>query len=228
MNWMRCQVDDSEDASARASEVLPVPGTSSSSRCPSASRQITELRMTSGLPWMTRPMLAHRRSASWATWAMLSRTESAAALLMVLLVCMVLLFPDVDGRSLRWGTRDGRLHRLLGAGVVVVGDGDIPVALAGRGRSRSALIENRLRGRGIGARVRAAAGLAAGIHHRIGPVRAAGDIRVGATEGHGDCRRSRPCPTRSAVKSLGCTLHGENVGGVPSRVYVYVVVFELP
>ena len=40
VNWMRCQVRSIEPASARASDVLPVPGTSSSSRCPSASRQM--------------------------------------------------------------------------------------------------------------------------------------------------------------------------------------------
>ena len=56
-------------ASALASVVLPVPGTSSSSRCPSESRQISDSRIASGLPTSARPMAsttAVNRSANWA------------------------------------------------------------------------------------------------------------------------------------------------------------------
>jgi hypothetical protein len=52
VNWIRCHVSEMDDASARAREVLPVPGTSSRRRCPSASMQMTALRTTSALPWM--------------------------------------------------------------------------------------------------------------------------------------------------------------------------------
>src|SRR6478609_3980550 len=56
-------------ASALARVVLPVPGTSSSSRWPSESRQISASRMTSGLPTSTSPIActtASNRPANWA------------------------------------------------------------------------------------------------------------------------------------------------------------------
>ena len=55
VNWMRRTVAWTDAASARASIVLPTPGTSSMSRCPSASRHTSEDRTASGLPSMTLP-----------------------------------------------------------------------------------------------------------------------------------------------------------------------------
>ena len=54
VNWIRRTVRSIERASALLSMVLPTPGTSSMSRCPSASRTTTAARATSGLPSMTR------------------------------------------------------------------------------------------------------------------------------------------------------------------------------
>ncbi len=54
MNWMRRTVASTDAASARASIVLPTPGTSSMRRCPSASRQTREARTAAGFPSMTR------------------------------------------------------------------------------------------------------------------------------------------------------------------------------
>jgi hypothetical protein len=51
----------------RAREVLPTPGTSSRSRCPSARRQVTAREMTSLLPWMklaTLSMIASELAAN--------------------------------------------------------------------------------------------------------------------------------------------------------------------
>ena len=53
MNWMRRKVPPTARASARASVVLPTPGTSSMSRWPRAASAATARRTTSGLPWMT-------------------------------------------------------------------------------------------------------------------------------------------------------------------------------
>ena len=52
---MRRTVASTEAARARASIVLPTPGTSSMSRCPSASRHTKALRTASGLPSITLP-----------------------------------------------------------------------------------------------------------------------------------------------------------------------------
>ena len=62
MNWMR-RIDPSMDCEmALASDVLPVPGTSSSSRWPSASMQIRAMRTTSLLPLMNDSTFAARAS----------------------------------------------------------------------------------------------------------------------------------------------------------------------
>src|SRR6266540_5175712 len=63
VNWMRCQVPAMEAAKARASEVLPTPGTSSTRMCPSASRQVRASATTSGLPRITCSMLACSRAS---------------------------------------------------------------------------------------------------------------------------------------------------------------------
>ncbi len=55
VNWMRRTVASTLAARARASIVLPTPGTSSMSRCPSASRQMRALRTASGFPSITPP-----------------------------------------------------------------------------------------------------------------------------------------------------------------------------
>src|SRR6478609_6606543 len=65
VNWMRRTVASTDAASARASMVLPTPGTSSMSRWPSASRQTSALRTASGFPsitWLIEPRMA----AVWA------------------------------------------------------------------------------------------------------------------------------------------------------------------
>lgn len=58
MNWMRLTVQSIDLASAFASEVFPTPGTSSTSRCPSASSVTSAVRTTSGLPTSTRSTFA--------------------------------------------------------------------------------------------------------------------------------------------------------------------------
>ena len=50
MNWIRVLVPCTVPASARASWVLPVPGKSSSRRCPSESMQVSASRITWSLP----------------------------------------------------------------------------------------------------------------------------------------------------------------------------------
>ena len=67
VNWIRRTVASIERASALASVVLPTPGTSSMSRWPSASRTTRASRTTSGLPSITRLMLAAMRAPSAAT-----------------------------------------------------------------------------------------------------------------------------------------------------------------
>src|SRR6266508_2922828 len=58
VNWMRRTEQSIDRASALASIVLPTPGTSSIKTCPSASRAMRARRTTSGLPSMTRWILA--------------------------------------------------------------------------------------------------------------------------------------------------------------------------
>ena len=60
-------------ASALASTVLPVPGTSSMSRWPSASMAIMPSRTTSGLPSTTREIAAAMRPPTSATWSRFGR-----------------------------------------------------------------------------------------------------------------------------------------------------------
>ena len=62
VNWMRWKVQAVERASARASMVLPTPGTSSSSRWPRQSRVTSASRASWDLPMMTRSTLSSRRS----------------------------------------------------------------------------------------------------------------------------------------------------------------------
>ena len=57
VNWIRCHGVPSAPARLRASDVFPTPGTSSSSRWPSASRQTRARSTTSALPWM-KPLTA--------------------------------------------------------------------------------------------------------------------------------------------------------------------------
>src|ERR671912_256222 len=70
VNWMRRTEQSIERARALASIVLPTPGTSSMSRCPSASRATRARRTTSVLPSMTRSMLARILSKEEATSSM--------------------------------------------------------------------------------------------------------------------------------------------------------------
>ena len=71
-NWIRACEASTVLASARASMVLPVPGKSSSSRCPPVTRQASASRTTWSLPSTARSMLPTARSNP-------SRTQSASA-----------------------------------------------------------------------------------------------------------------------------------------------------
>ena len=62
VNWMRELVVRTAAASARASWVLPVPGTSSSSRCPPLSIVVTTSRTTFALPTTATPTAETIRS----------------------------------------------------------------------------------------------------------------------------------------------------------------------
>ena len=73
MNWMRWKVPPIERASARASVVLPTPGTSSISRWPRASSATTAWRMAPGLPRSTRATFASSAATSSAGAARRSR-----------------------------------------------------------------------------------------------------------------------------------------------------------
>ncbi len=64
VNWMRRTEQSMERASALASIVLPTPGTSSMSRCPSASSTVSESRTTSGLPSITSSTEPRTRSTT--------------------------------------------------------------------------------------------------------------------------------------------------------------------
>src|SRR5690606_13792704 len=57
VNWMRWWLPWTVEAIARASEVLPVPGASSRSRCPRVSIDVRASRMTSSLPSTARATL---------------------------------------------------------------------------------------------------------------------------------------------------------------------------
>src|SRR4051812_32011990 len=61
VNWIRRNEQSILAARARASRVLPTPGTSSISTCPSASRATTASLITSALPRTTRPTLSRSR-----------------------------------------------------------------------------------------------------------------------------------------------------------------------
>ena len=65
VNWIRFQVRATDAAIARASDVLPTPGTSSIRRWPSASTQLIAALTTWSLPCITRLTLATRRSKRW-------------------------------------------------------------------------------------------------------------------------------------------------------------------
>ncbi len=69
MNWIRCQLASMEPARARASDVLPTPGTSSTSTWPSASMAMTASDTASGLPWITFSMLRSTLDATSAAQA---------------------------------------------------------------------------------------------------------------------------------------------------------------
>src|ERR1700712_5709184 len=67
VNWMRRTVAAIDAANALASIVFPTPGTSSRSRCPSASSTTSAVRTTSDLPSMTVSTAARIASATEAT-----------------------------------------------------------------------------------------------------------------------------------------------------------------
>src|SRR5699024_5171743 len=72
VNWMREWLACTVAATARASEVLPVPGKSSSSRCPPDSRQVRVSRTTCDLPSTAADTFATSRSnvaANQAAWS---------------------------------------------------------------------------------------------------------------------------------------------------------------
>jgi len=63
VNWMRLNVRSSAAASVRTSNVLPMPGTPSSSPCPPASRQVSTSSMAAFWPTITRETCS--RTAAW-------------------------------------------------------------------------------------------------------------------------------------------------------------------
>src|SRR5690606_17640850 len=63
VNWMRRHAPATLAAMARASVVLPTPGTSSTSMCPGANNAVTASRTRSGLPSTTEPIEAVSRAA---------------------------------------------------------------------------------------------------------------------------------------------------------------------
>ena len=65
MNWIRLQVPFTEWAIALASDVLPVPGTSSTSRCPSLNTHTRARAIWSRLPLMTCSTLSSRALNQW-------------------------------------------------------------------------------------------------------------------------------------------------------------------
>ena len=67
VNWTRLTEPSIERAIALASDVLPTPGTSSTSRWPSANKVTSATRITSGLPTITRWTLAAMRAPTSAT-----------------------------------------------------------------------------------------------------------------------------------------------------------------
>src|SRR5699024_4446230 len=72
VNWIREWLACTVAATARAREVLPVPGKSSSSRCPPESRQVRVSRTTWSLPSTAAETLPTRRvkvSANQAAWS---------------------------------------------------------------------------------------------------------------------------------------------------------------
>src|SRR4051794_34249292 len=77
VNWIRRTVASIDAASAFASMVLPTPGTSSSRRCPSASRTISDVRTTSVFPSMTVSTAERIASAISATAATSGRGPGA-------------------------------------------------------------------------------------------------------------------------------------------------------
>ena len=66
VNWMRVLVPCTDCAMARASEVLPVPGTSSSSTCPSLSIAVSTSSTTWRLPSTARSTLSAICAKVWA------------------------------------------------------------------------------------------------------------------------------------------------------------------
>ncbi len=69
VNWMRWLDAAIEPAIARASDVLPTPGTSSISRWPSANSATSARRTTSRLPCSARPTLSATAANPWANQA---------------------------------------------------------------------------------------------------------------------------------------------------------------
>jgi hypothetical protein len=78
VHWTRRNVAPTARANARASVVLPTPGTSSTSKCPRASAVTTERSTTSGLPASAEPTALRRRLAT--STARATPSESAGAL----------------------------------------------------------------------------------------------------------------------------------------------------
>ena len=69
VNWTRRTVQSIERARVLASSVLPTPGTSSTSRWPSASSTVIAVRTTACLPSITEFIAAAREADTWSTWS---------------------------------------------------------------------------------------------------------------------------------------------------------------
>jgi hypothetical protein len=69
VNWIRRTEQSTDRASVLASRVLPTPGTSSISRCPSASSTVIAVRTTCRFPSMTEFIAVDRALETWRSWS---------------------------------------------------------------------------------------------------------------------------------------------------------------
>src|SRR5215212_10872061 len=143
VNWMRPQRQSSDVAKALARLVLPTPGTSSTRRWPSATRQRRASSITSALPCTTRPTLS---ATAVKTSAKDESARAAPELATDRLLPLRLLAPRRG--DARWAPG----QRLLGGGAVPSGGG----RGAGGGR----------RGDEAGGRAGQRGGVALGCHRR--------------------------------------------------------------
>jgi hypothetical protein len=102
VNWMRRTVQSIDRARALLSMVLPTPGTSSRSRCPSASITTSAVLITSLFPSITRSTLAR---TLWVIRASVSRSAPSEVLSVTLCLsvcCPLVVLPGDCVKSTVW------------------------------------------------------------------------------------------------------------------------------